>query len=246
MELGLILAIAGAISAMTISGIGSAIGVALAGQAAGGVMSEDPDKFGRLMPLVGIPGTQGFYGIVIGFLVILKLNLLGAVTVPTPHQGWQILAICFVVSFVECISAIHQGKVSVASIAVVAKKPEAFAKSMVLPVFVEIYAVLGLLSFFLLLRGVGGVTVDIVTPDSIESARQVEVEIHGTGFVQGATVLLEKGEGPAPRVPKVTVVDSHTITATVVPARAPSTWNVRVKNPDGSSAALVEGFRIKP
>jgi len=231
---------------MTISGIGSAIGVGLAGQAAGGVISEDPEKFGKMIPIVGLPGTQGFYGFVIGFLVINKLNLLGAKTVPTPHQGWQILAICLVVSFVECISAIHQGKVSVASVGILAKRPEALGKAIVLPVFVEIYAILGLGAFFLLLQGIGGVTVDSVTPDSIGGVGAVEVEIVGNGFVLGADVLLEKGEGKPPRVSSVAVVDSHIIKAGVEPTEAPSTWNVRVKNPDGSSAALVDGLKVKP
>jgi V/A-type H+-transporting ATPase subunit K len=154
MELGLVLAIAGAILVMTISGIGSAIGVGLAGQAAGGVISEDPAKFGRLIPIIGLPGTQGFYGFLIGFLVINKLNLLGEIKSLTVHQGWQIFAITFVVSFVECISAIHQGKVSVASVGILAKRPEEVGKAMVLPVFVEIYAVLGLAAGFLLLLGV--------------------------------------------------------------------------------------------
>jgi V/A-type H+-transporting ATPase subunit K len=154
MELALVLAIAGAILVMTISGIGSAIGVGLAGQAAGGVISEDPEKFGRLIPIIGLPGTQGFYGFLIGFLVINKLNLLGEIKSLTLHQGWQIFAITFVVSFVQCISAIHQGKVSVASVGILAKKPEELGKAMVLPVFVEIYAVLGLAAAFLLLMGV--------------------------------------------------------------------------------------------
>lgn len=246
MELGLILAIAGAIAAMSISGIGSAIGVGLAGQAAGGVISEDPEKFGKMIPIVGLPGTQGFYGFVIGFLVINKLNLLGAVTVPTPHQGYQILAICVVVSFVECISAIHQGKVSVASVGVIAKRAEALGKAIVLPVFVEIYAILGLGAFFLLLQGIGSVTVDSITPDSMAAGSPTQVEINGSGFVSGAEVIFQRGEGPAPRVPEVAVEDSHTIIATVTPRRAGATWNVRVRNPDGSSAALVEGLKIRP
>ncbi len=246
MELGLILAMAGAILAMTISGIGSAIGVGLAGQAAGGVISEDPEKFGKMIPIVGLPGTQGFYGFVIGFLVINKLNLLGAVTVPTPHQGWQILAICLVVSFVECISAIHQGKVSVASVGIIAKRAEALGKAIVLPVFVEIYAILGLGAFFLLLQGIGGVTVDSISPESVLSSETTEVEINGSGFVSGAEVLFEKGEGPAPRVHKVAVDNSQTIRVTLAPRKPGTTWNVRVRNPDGSSAALVEGLVVKP
>lgn len=155
MDLGLTLALAGAAIVMAISGTGSAIGVAFAGQAAGGVMTEDPEKFGKMIPLVGIPGTQGFYGFLIGFLVLNKLNLLTAdIKIPTFNQGLQILAICVFVSIVECVSAIWQGKVSVASVYIVAKKPEEAGKALVLPIFVEIYAILGLATAFLLLQGV--------------------------------------------------------------------------------------------
>jgi len=155
MELGLIFTIAGAVIVMVISGIGSAIGVALAGQAAAGVMTEDPEKFGRLIPLVGIPGTQGFYGFLIGFLVLNKLNLLTTqIIIPNLSQGIQIFSICLVVSLVESISAVWQGKVSVASIYIVAKKPEEAGKALVLPIFVEIYAILGLATGFLLLQAV--------------------------------------------------------------------------------------------
>ena len=155
MELGLTLAIAGAAIVMVISGIGASIGVALAGQAAGGVMTEDPEKFGRMLPLIGIPGTQGFYGFLVGFLVLNKLNLLGGqIKIPTLNQGMQIFWICVMVSLVELLSAIWQGKVSVASIGIVAKKPEEAGKALVLPIFVEIYAILGLAAGFLLLQGV--------------------------------------------------------------------------------------------
>jgi V/A-type H+-transporting ATPase subunit K len=42
----------------------------------------------------------------------------------------------------------------VASIYLVAKKPEEAGKALVLPIFVEIYAILGLAAAFLLLLGV--------------------------------------------------------------------------------------------
>jgi len=155
MEWGLLFAIAGAAIVMAISGTGSAIGVSLAGQAAGGVMTEDPEKFGRMIPLIGLPGTQGFYGFLIGFLVLNKLNLIGTnIKIPNFVQGLQILAICAVVSVVESVSAVWQGKVAVSSIYIVAKKPEEAGKALVLPIFVEIYAILGLAASFLLLLGV--------------------------------------------------------------------------------------------
>jgi V/A-type H+-transporting ATPase subunit K len=155
MDIGLICSITGAVIVMVISGTGSAIGVAIAGQAAAGVMSEDPEKFGRMIPLIGIPGTQGFYGFLIGFLVLNKLSLLaGAIKIPTASQGIELLAICAFASIVESVSAVWQGKVSAAAIYIVAKRPEELGKAMVLPIFVEIYAILGLVASFLLLMGV--------------------------------------------------------------------------------------------
>jgi len=156
MELGLILVIAGAVMVMVISGIGASIGVSLAGQAAAGVMSEDPEKFGRMLPLIGIPGTQGFYGFIVGYLALDKFSLVFKPTaiVPTLSQGIEILAICVAVSLVECISAVWQGKVSVSSIYLVAKKPEQAGRALVLPIFVEIYAILGLVAGWLLLSAI--------------------------------------------------------------------------------------------
>ena len=46
MPMGFLMALLGAALAVILSGIGSAIGVGLAGQAASGIMSEDPEKFG--------------------------------------------------------------------------------------------------------------------------------------------------------------------------------------------------------
>ena len=155
MEWGLVLTIAGAVIVMAVSGIGASIGVALAGQAAAGVMTEDPEKFGRMLPLVGIPGTQGFYGFLVGFLVLNKLNLLTtSIKIPNLAQGIQIFVICLFVSLVESVSSVWQGKVSVSSIYIVAKKPEEAGKALVLPIFVEIYAILGLATGFLLLLAV--------------------------------------------------------------------------------------------
>jgi len=156
MELGLILVVAGAVMVMVISGIGASIGVSLAGQAAAGVMSEDPEKFGRMLPLIGIAGTQGFYGFIVGYLTLDKFSLVfkPTVTMPTLSQGIEIFAICAVVSLVECISAVYQGKVSVSSIYLVAKKPEQAGRALVLPIFVEIYAILGLVTGWLLLSAI--------------------------------------------------------------------------------------------
>ncbi len=155
MTLGLTLAILGGALAVFLAGIGSAIGVGLAGQAASGVMSEDPSKFGSMLLLSALPGTQGIYGFLSGFLVILKLGLIGGtVLAPTVQQGLQIMFACFPVAFAGLVSGIHQGKVCAAGIYMVAKQPKEMTKPMVLAALVETYAVLGLLATVLILNGI--------------------------------------------------------------------------------------------
>lgn len=155
MDLGLTLAISGGAIAFLLAGSGSAIGVGLAGQAASGVMSEDPEKFGSLLLLVALPGTQGIYGFLSWFLVVLKLGLLaGTRATLTVHQGWQVLVACLPVAFVGLMSAIHQGKVCATGVYMTAKQPKDLAKPLVLAALVETYAVLGLLTTVLLLNSV--------------------------------------------------------------------------------------------
>ncbi len=154
MDLGLTLAIVGGALAVVLGGIGSAIGVGLAGQASSGVMSEDPEKFGSLLLLVALPGTQGIYGFLSAFLVILKLGLVGEIVSLTTMQGWQILVSCLPVGLTGLVSGIHQGKVCASGVYMVAKQPKDLMKPVIMAALVETYAVLGLLITILLQNGI--------------------------------------------------------------------------------------------
>ena len=72
--LGFMLVVLGAALAAGLAGAGSALGTGVAGQAANGVVSEDPDKFGRLLVLQALPGTQGIYGLVALFMILHALS----------------------------------------------------------------------------------------------------------------------------------------------------------------------------
>ncbi|MGB9681718.1 MAG: V-type ATP synthase subunit K [bacterium] len=153
--LGTALAILGAALAVFGGGIGSSIGVGIAGQAATGLLSEQPEKFGNLLLLVAIPGTQGIYGFLAGFMVISKLGLLGGNPIrPEVYQGVQILFACLPAAVNELISGIHQGKVAASGIGMVAKRAEEAGRALILAALVETYAILGLLSTILLLNGI--------------------------------------------------------------------------------------------
>ena len=82
MSLGLVLALTGAVVAALAAGIGSAIGVGMVGEAAAGVVTEDPQKFSKVLILQLLPGTQGIYGLLIAFITLSQIGLLGG----TPAQ----------------------------------------------------------------------------------------------------------------------------------------------------------------
>jgi V/A-type H+/Na+-transporting ATPase subunit K len=149
------LALAGAAIA-ALAGIGSAIGVGVAGEAAAGVVSEDPNKFGQVLLLQALPGTQGIYGLLIAFLVMVKVGLLGGdgMIELTMIQGAGIFAAAVPIGFVGIFSGIAQGKAAASGIMLVGKKPSELAKGMLFAAMVETYAVLALLVSFLMLNSI--------------------------------------------------------------------------------------------
>ncbi len=154
MDMGTIYAAIGAALAAVLAGIGSAVGVGMAGQANAGVVSEDPDRFGSCLLLQLLPGTQGIYGLLIAFVIAAKAGLLSGGASISATNGMSLLIAAIPIAFGGLLSAIAQGKVAVAGINMVAKKPEESGKAMLMTVMVETYAVLSLLISFLLVNGV--------------------------------------------------------------------------------------------
>lgn len=149
-QLGIVYALLGAAVAVFLAGAGSALGVGIAGQAASGVMAEDPSKFAKVLILQLLPGTQGLYGLIIGFVTLSKIGLLGGGPVDVSVQtGLLILTACLPIGIVGLISGKSQGKTAAAAIGIVAKKPDQFGKAMLFPAMVETYAILALLISFL-------------------------------------------------------------------------------------------------
>jgi len=152
---GLGIALLGGAISVFLAGIGSAIGIGIAGQVANGVLGEKPEKFGEMFLLVALPGTQGIYGFAVGIWLLIKLGILGGnVIYPTISQGWNLLFACLPVAFAGLISGIHQGKVCGAGIGVVAKQEGQFIKAVMYGVLVETYALLGFVASILILIGI--------------------------------------------------------------------------------------------
>lgn len=153
--MGIALAIIGAALAVGLAGTGSAIGMGIAGQAGSGVLSEDPEKFGKVLLLDALPGTQGIYGFLGAVMALQAIGLLGGeVTEISTAVGLQILFACLPIAITGFSSGMFQGKVSAAGMGVLAKKPEEMGKAIILSAMVETYAVLGLLATILLLNGI--------------------------------------------------------------------------------------------
>lgn len=147
---GLAIGILGAALAAALSGIGSAKGTGIAGEAAAGVVSEDPEKFGKAMVLQVLPGTQGLYGFVVFFIAMGKLA--AGMDVST---GMQVFSACMPIALGGWFSAIAQGKVAAASMNILAKRPDHFAKGMLFCTIVELYAIISMLASIILLGNVG-------------------------------------------------------------------------------------------
>ena len=149
---GLALALLGAGLAAVLSGIGSAKGTGMAGEAGAGLLCQDPGKFGKVMILQVIPGTQGLYGLVIWFFA---LNVMGAFSGGigdiSVTQGINIAVSCLPMAIGGYRSAVYQGRVAASSINIVAKQPNDWSKGIILCVIVEFYAILSLLASILLL-----------------------------------------------------------------------------------------------
>jgi V/A-type H+-transporting ATPase subunit K len=140
------LAVLGAAVAVGFAGGGSSLGVGAAGSAGAGVIAEKPELFGKVLILQALPATQGIYGFLIAFLILMFTGILGGEPQPlTLTQGLQFMFAGFPVGIAGFYSGHHQGKVSAAGIGMIAKNPADLGKAMVLSAMVETYAVLGFL-----------------------------------------------------------------------------------------------------
>lgn len=158
-ELGIFFAVLGMALASLLPGWGSARGVGAGGQAAAAALADEPSLFGRVLVLQLLPGTQGIYGLLIAFITMANIGLLGSPVSMSLAKGLCYLGACLPIAVVGYFSAAHQAKVSVASINLIAKRPDQFGKAILFPIMVETYAILALLISILAIMGVGNLAI---------------------------------------------------------------------------------------
>lgn len=153
---GILIALVGAVSCALINGIASGKAVSIGGETGAGIITDDPSKFGKILILQLLPGTQGIYGLLIAFITLSQIGVLGGSSDITFVKGVLYFFATLPMTIVGYTSAMRQTKAGVASMAVVNKRPEEFGKAMIFPAMVETYAILALLISMLAITGVTG------------------------------------------------------------------------------------------
>ena len=154
-NIGIVLAILGAVVAALFAGMGSARGVGMVGEAAAGIVSTDASKFSKVLLLQLLPGTQGLYGLLIAVLILSRVGIIGAGAVDLSlGQGIMFFLSGLPIGIVGYFSAIAQGRAAVAGVGIVAKNPDESGKGVIMAAMVETYAILALLISILILYNI--------------------------------------------------------------------------------------------
>jgi V/A-type H+-transporting ATPase subunit K len=124
-----------------LSGIGSAFGTTIAGNAAEGALKKNKEKSSSYMILSALPATQGLYGFV-AFLMWMSKDFAA--------DGLKLFAIGLVVGVVFLISAIRQGQVCANGIAGIAGGHDVQTNTMIYAALPEFYAILSLVAALML------------------------------------------------------------------------------------------------
>ena len=148
---GVALAFLGGALAIGFSCAGSGRGTGIAGEAAAGLISEQPEAFGKCLVLQLLPGTQGLYGLVIWFIAMSQINLFGGLQMVSASEGFSVFSACLPMAIGGYITAVAQGKVAAASVNLMARNPSQFSRGVIMCGVVEFYAIVCFLASILML-----------------------------------------------------------------------------------------------
>lgn len=141
----ILLAYIGVALIVGVSGVGSIYGVTICGNAVVGAMKKNPDMLGTYIALSALPSSQGLYGFV-GFFMMQKF----LVPEISMYNASCIFASGIVMALACLFSSFRQGEVCATGIAAVGSGHNVFGATMVMAVFPELYAILGLLVLILI------------------------------------------------------------------------------------------------
>lgn len=137
----------GVFAPMALGALGSAIGVAIAGQAAIGAMLETDSGYGRFVGVSAIPSSNVIYGIVVMFSLNQPM---------TPEIAGALFGIGLLTGIALLYSGIWQGRACASAIGASKDKPEIFGLSLAPAAIVEGFAVFAFVFALVLAGGIGG------------------------------------------------------------------------------------------
>ena len=150
------LTLLGIFLAITFTGIGSARGVAIVGQTGSGLLTEQPDMFGKVLGLQALPMTQGIYGLLTAFFVMLLAGFFdGSFAELTMMDGVYYLVSCLPIAIVGWISAIYQARVAASGVLLLGKQKDKLGQAITSSALVETYAIFALLITLMLVIAKG-------------------------------------------------------------------------------------------
>jgi V/A-type H+-transporting ATPase subunit K len=151
MSIGIIYVLVGLVLSVGLGAIGSSIGVGYVTKVGAGLLSKEPQKFPQVLALSAIPSTQALYGLLFGFILLIRVGLLETVPkIITEGTGIALMLAALPVGISCLISGIMQGQAAASGIKILAEKPENVSQAIVLAALIESFAVFGLVISLLL------------------------------------------------------------------------------------------------
>jgi len=181
----------GAAIAVGGAGLASGIGAGITGAGGAGAVAEDPKKFGMAIVFQAIPQTQGFYGFLVGILILFGSGILGG---STADLSLPTALACLGAGLsvgIAGFSAIGQGIASASGLNSSARDKSMFGKGMVFSVLPETQAIYGLLVAVLILAGAG------VLGGDMRLTMAAGIGAVGAGLATGISGLSAIGQGIA-------------------------------------------------
>ena len=126
--------------------LGAAVGIAIAASAGAATLSQDRSQLKGVIILAALPMSRAFYGIII-LVIVLTAVIPKLATVPAGVEGngFAVLACTLIAALAFAASGAYQGSVCASAIAFLPKtKGKILPNGVMLAVFVELIAVLGL------------------------------------------------------------------------------------------------------
>ncbi len=133
----------GVYAPVALGALGSAIGVAVAGQAAIGAMLETDGGYGRFVGAAAIPSSNVIYGIVVMFALQQTV---------TPQNGGALFSIGTLLGIALLYTGVWQGRALASAISASKNKAEIFGLALAPAAIVEGFAVFAFV-FALVLAG---------------------------------------------------------------------------------------------